>query len=148
MAEEGKVVTFLRSKEDRMRAKKWIDEAKDGSSVELRPPRRTPDQNALMWSLLTQIAQQKKHMGKYYTVEQWKTLFMHALGQEVDFLPALDGSTFVPVGFQTSQLTKQQMHDLLEMIVSWGLQNDVKFREYEYYEDNLRRSASDESVSS
>lgn len=139
MATEGKILTFLWNDEDRNRAIGWIKGADMGSSVELKPPRRTKDQNALMWSLLTQIAQQKKHMDRYYTTEQWKTLFMHALGQEIDMLPSLDGSTFVPVGFQSSQLTKDQMHDLLELIVSWGLQNGVSFKEYAHYQDYLKK---------
>jgi hypothetical protein len=137
---EGKVLTFLWNDEDRKRATGWIKGAAMGSSVELKPPRRTKDQNALMWSLLSQISLQKQHMGKYYTTEQWKCLFMHALGQEIDFLPALDGATFIPIGFQTSKLTKDQMRDLLELIISWGLQNGVAFREYDYAEGLSRGS--------
>jgi hypothetical protein len=82
-----------------------------------------------MWSLLTQVSKQKQHMGKNYTTTQWKALFMHALGQEVDFIPSLDGTTFIPLGYQSSELTKAEMTNLIEFIFSWGAQNGVVFRE-------------------
>ena len=43
-------------------------------------------------------AEQATHMGRRYTPDQWKVLFMHACGCEVQFIPALDGSTFIPWG--------------------------------------------------
>lgn|SRR5262245_41369419 len=92
-------------------------------------PPRTLEQNALMWALLGDIAEQKQHMGQRYSPDQWKVLFLHALGQQVQFLPALDGSGWVPYGHQrSSTLSKKQFTDLIETIVSWGISNGVQFR--------------------
>lgn len=99
--------------------------------VEFRRNKRSLEQNSKMWSMLSEVAEQATHCGRKYTTEQWKTLFMHACGQEVQFIPALDGSTFVPWGSRSSELTKTQMGELIEFIYSWGTQNGVTFREPE-----------------
>jgi len=89
--------------------------------------RRTLEQNNKMWALLSEIAEQVEHCGRHYSSDQWKTLLMHAMGQEVLFLPALDGKTFVPYGGRSSHMTTAQMSELIEFIYVWGLQHGVQF---------------------
>ena len=79
--------------------------------------------------MLTDIAQQKEHAGKRYTPDQWKVLFMHACGREVQFIPALDGLTFIPWGQRSSDLSKQEMADLIEFMFVWGADNGVTFHD-------------------
>lgn len=111
----------------RARAHRWIDAAPDGTRVEFREPQRTLEQNALMWALLTDVASQKEHFGRRYTADAWKVIFLHALGREVKFLPSLDGGAFVPYGGRSSEMTKAEMSELIELIQSWGAQNGVVF---------------------
>jgi hypothetical protein len=108
-------------------AQRLIERAPHGTRVELKGPRRSNDQNALMWALLTDVARQKEHAGRKYTVDQWKAIFMHACGREVQFLPSLDGATFIPWGNSSSDLSKAEMTDLLEFILAWGTENGVQF---------------------
>lgn len=119
----------LNSKFDMERAIRWIGQAPTGTRVEFKAPRRTLDQNAKFWSCLTDVATQKEHCGKRYTPDQWKILFLHACGREVQFLPALDGSTFIPWGQSSSDLSKEEMSELIEFIISWGAQNGVVFHD-------------------
>jgi len=49
------------------------------------------------------------------------------MGQQVEFLPSLDNTTFVPYGLQSSKLSKRNMIELLEFITAWGVQNGVVF---------------------
>ena len=79
--------------------------------------------------MLTDVSTQAQHMGKHYTADQWKILFMHACGRETQFLPALDGSTFIPWGQSSSDLSKQEMTDLIETIFAWGAEHGVVFHE-------------------
>ena len=127
----SRALLILDSATMRERAINWIGIAPDGTRVEFKQPKRSLDQNALMWSLLTQVASQKEHCGRKYTPDQWKALFMHACGREIQFLPSLDGSTFIPWGNRSSDLSKVEMTDLIEFILSWGAQNGVRFREAE-----------------
>lgn len=111
----------------RARAIDWIRRAPKDTRVEFKGPKRTLDQNAKLWAMLTDVATQKKHCGRSYTTDQWKVLFMHACGKEVQFLPSLDGSTFIPYGHSSSDLSVDEMRDLIDFIDAWGAQNGVEF---------------------
>lgn len=111
----------------RKRAQAAIASAPHGARVKIEEPKRTLDQNALLWPLLTDIATQVQHHGEYRTPDEWKGLFMHACGKEVRFLPALDGKGFVPFGMRSSQLSKGDFSQLLEFILAWGAENGVQF---------------------
>ena len=80
--------------------------------------------------MLTEVAEQKKHYGRKYSPDQWKALFMSACGHELQFLPALDNNTFVPYSnHSSSRLSKREMTELIEFILSWAAQNGVQFRD-------------------
>ena len=114
---------------DRERAALYIAKAPTGTRVELKAAKRTLPQNDRMWAMLTDIAQQKQHCGRKYTPDQWKILFMHACGREVQFLPSLDNSTYIPWGQSSSDLSKQEMSDLIEFMFAWGAENGVTFHD-------------------
>jgi hypothetical protein len=117
----------LRSTAERERAMRIVSAAPAGTRVEFRAVKRSIPQNDLMWGLLTDVATQKEHCGRKYTPDQWKVLFMHACGREVQFVPSLDGATFIPWGQRSSDLSKDEMSELIEFILSWGATNGVTF---------------------
>jgi len=88
---------------------------------------RTTEQNAKMWAMLNDISAQKEHAGRKYSPDQWKALFMHASGYDVQFLPSLDSSTFVPYFHSSRKLLKREFIELLEFIQSWGAEHNIKF---------------------
>jgi len=98
-----------------------------GTRVEFKAAQRSLSQNSHMWALLTDVAQQATHRGQKYTADQWKVIFLHALGREIQFLPALEGSEFVPYGQSSSDLSKHEMSDLIDLIMAWGAQNNIDF---------------------
>ena len=99
--------------------------APTGSRVEFKAPKRTLPQNDRFWAMLTDISTQKTHTGRKFTPDQWKVLFMHACGREVQFLPSLDGATFIPWGQSSSDLSKDEMTDLIEFMFAWGAENGI-----------------------
>ena len=115
----------LRLPRDADTARNWIQRAPSGTVVMFRRPRRSVDQNALMWVWLTTISQATKHNGTAKSPEVWKCLFMHALGHETRFEMGLNGEPF-PVGFRSSHLSKEQMSDLLEFIQKWAAENEIE----------------------
>jgi hypothetical protein len=121
------VVTLINA-QTRARVSNWARTAPRGTIVEFKESKRSSLQNAMMWAMLTEISLQKTHCDRHYTPDQWKVLFMHACGRQVQFLPSLDGSTFVPWGQHSSQLTKDEMAELIECILAWGTENGVKFQ--------------------
>lgn len=125
----SRCLVILHTADDYTRAHRWLDQMPRGARVEFKAAKRTLPQNSLFWSMLTDIASQKEHMGRKYTPDQWKILFLHACGREVQFLPALDGSTFIPWGQSSSDLSKHEMSTLIDFMRAWGVQNGVTFRD-------------------
>ena len=125
----GRALIIVHGPADRERAARWASKAYDGTRISFMASKRTLPQNDRMWAMLTDIAKQKRHCGQYYPTETWKALFMHALGQEMRFLPALDGQGVVPIGYRSSRLTKQEMSELIELIRAWGAQHGVTFQD-------------------
>jgi len=115
----------LHSAADRARALKVVARAPSGARVEVKQTKRSTAQNSFLWAALTQVALQKKHCGRKYTPDVWKSIFMHACGQEVQFIPSLDQTTLIPWGHRSSDLSKHEMSELLEFIISWCTQNGV-----------------------
>jgi hypothetical protein len=118
----------LTSKANRERAMHYVSIAPDGTRVEYKAAKRTLPQHDRMWAMLTDIAAQKRHCGRKYTPDQWKVIFLNALGREADFIPSLDEKTFVPI-YSSSDLSKSEMSDLLELMAAWGAQNGVTFHD-------------------
>lgn len=101
----------------------------------LQEPTRNLVQNARLWAMLTEISRQADLNGRRFSAEQWKCIFMKELGHEVDFLPTLDGASFFPTGFKSSQLSKREMADLITSIQAFGDLNGVRFN------DDIARAA-------
>ena len=124
-----RALLILSTERERRKAVDWVSKAPDGTRLEFKAPRRSLPQNDRMWAMLSDVAQQKEHCGRRYTPDQWKVLFMHACGREVQFVPSLDGSTFIPWGQSSSDLSKAEMSELIEFIFSWGAENGVRFHD-------------------
>ena len=92
-----------------------------------RETRRSSEQNAKMWAMLTEFSHQLEHGGRHYEPEHWKAILLHAWGQEIEFLPALDGKAFIPYGNQSSKMLKRDMVSFLEFIMAEGTKRGVKF---------------------
>jgi hypothetical protein len=123
-----RALVTIRSDADRQLIETWARKAPVLTRVEFKRAKRSLEQNSKMWAALTDVAMQKEHAGRRYTPDQWKVIFMHACGREVQFIPSLDGGTFIPWGQSSSDLSKDEMSELLEFILAWGSQNGVKFR--------------------
>lgn len=118
-------VVHLRGKYQRDLAKSLIDKAPDNAVVKISPERRSDDQNAKMWAMLSDISRAKPE-GRVHIPEIWKCIFMAACSHEVTFEQGLDGRPF-PIGFSSSKLTKAQMSDLFEIIYKYGAEHGVKW---------------------
>lgn len=125
----ARALLTMRELADREKAARWVMAAPVGTRIEFKRPKRTLPQNDRMWAMLTDIAEQKEHAGRRYSPDQWKVLFMHACGREVQFIPALDNGTFIPWGQSSSDLSKQEMTDLIEFMLAWGAENGVHFHD-------------------
>lgn len=123
-------IVQIKGAEDRQKIARWAQGVPLGTTVEFRAPRRSNDQNALMWSLLTQLSQQIEWCGKKRSPEDWKDLTTAAL-RGAEFVPGINPGTVVPLGMRTSQMTKDELSALIELIYAFGAERGVRFRELE-----------------
>ena len=109
---------------ERATAHRWIDGLPIGTRVTFKGPQRNLDQNAKLWAALTDVSRQKTLHGRRWTTDQWKCIFLEALGRETQFIPSLDGK-FIPYGRSSSDLSKEEFSELLDFISAWGAENGV-----------------------
>ena len=109
--------------EARRRALEAVAAAGDGVVVTLADPTRNSAQNALLHSLLGEIAECVQWAGKTRSIETWKRLmcaaWLRAEGQSIELLPAIDGHGVDFVYAPTSQLSKQECASLIDYIGAW-----------------------------
>ncbi|UVO33978.1 recombination protein NinB [Bradyrhizobium arachidis] len=126
----SRAIVTIKSTADRNLVSRWASNVQPGTTVEFRAPRRSNEANALMWSLLGQISKQVDWYGQKLTSEDWKDVLTASL-RRTRVVPGIDAGTFVPLGMRTSQMTKEEISDLLELIYAFGAERGVKFRELE-----------------
>ena len=118
---------WLRGEHQRRLAHQLIDHAPVDAVVKVSAAKRSDDQNAKMWAMLSDISRAKPE-GRMHIPEVWKCIFMAALGHEVKFEMGLDNQ-FFPLGFKTSKLTKPEMSDLIEFIYAYASKHNIKWSE-------------------
>ena len=122
-------ILAIHSTNDRARAMRYIDQAPLGTRLEFKTAKRSLPQNDRMWAMLTDIAAQKEHNGRKYTPNIWKTIFVHAWKKEIRMIPSLDGQGVIPL-WGTSDLSKEEMSELIAFMESWGAENGVTFHDH------------------
>lgn len=118
----------IRSTVERERALRVVAAAPFGSRVEVKAAKRSLPQNDKMWALLTEVAQQIEWHGKKRTPDDWKLLFLDALKRELEVVPSIDGNGSVALrANSSSDLSKGEMSDLIELIHAFGANHGVVF---------------------
>jgi len=112
----------------RARAIDWIKRAAKDTRVEFRGPRRTLDQNSLLWARLTEVARCVEWYGQKLSAEDWKDVFSASL-RKARVVPGLDAGTYVPLGMRTSDMSKQEMTLLLDLISAFAAERGVQFKD-------------------
>ena len=129
----GRALLVLANDAFRQKAIDWIRRAPRDTRVEFKGPKRTTPQNDRMWAMLTDLSLQLAWHGQQLTPEDWKLVMLDALRRErseqLRMVPNTDGSGFVPLGTSSSDLSKDEMTDLIEIIFAFGAQHGVEWSE-------------------
>jgi hypothetical protein len=88
-------------------------------------PRRTLDQNRLLWAVLTDLGRQINWHGNRLAPEEWKCVLTASIKRQ-KVVPGIDGG-FVVIGQSTSRMTKQELSELIELAYAFGAQQGVVF---------------------
>ncbi len=123
----SRYLVTLNSSKARDQAMRLVVCAPFGSRVEVKAAKRSMPQNDRMWAMLTEVARQVKWHGQTLRPDDWKMIFLDGLKRELQTVPNLDDTGFVFLGQSSSDLTKSEMGDLMELIAAWGAQHGVVF---------------------
>jgi hypothetical protein len=103
--------------------KSWLLCGGGALVVTVKPETRSLEQNARLWAMLTDIADQVIWHGRKLSPEEWKHVFTAALKRQ-DVVPGLDGG-FVVLGLSTSKMTRREMGDLQTLMEAFGSERGV-----------------------
>jgi len=87
---------------------------------------RSLEQNAKLWAMLEDVAEQVEWYGKKLTAWDWKDVMTSAL-IKANVVPNLDGTGFVACGLHTSKLGKKRMSELIELIDAFAAEKGVRW---------------------
>jgi hypothetical protein len=87
--------------------------------------KRSTEQNAILWSVLSDLAKQVQWHGEKLTKEEYKDLLTAGLKKQ-RAIPGIDGG-FVVLGTSTSKMTKQEMSDLITLAHAFGDERGVNW---------------------
>jgi hypothetical protein len=113
---------------DRDKAIEAVRRAPDKTRVQFAGWRRTIPQNDRLWSMLSDIAKQVEWYGQKLSKEDWKLIFLDALNRETRPVPNIDGTGYLDLSKSSSDLSRTEMSDMLELIAAFGAQRNVKFK--------------------
>lgn len=123
----SRAVLILNGAADRAKAIHWIGKVPAGTRVEFKASKRSLPQNDRMWAMLTDIATQLPWHGQKLRPDDWKILFLDALKREVQAVPNLDGTGVVNIGRSSSDLSKDEMSGLIDLLLEFGNRHGVRF---------------------
>lgn len=118
-------VLVLAGDRERQKAITWVRRAPINTKVSFSRPKRSLPQNDRFWASLTAISEQLAWHQMKLSPEDWRLLFLAALGGEMRIVPNLSGNGFVDLGRSSSKLDKADFSDLLEIVNEFAARNGV-----------------------
>ena len=116
----------------RQRASREVIRAPEGWVVEIKPKTRSLEQNAFMWSILTDISRQVDFVvnGAFVKVspEEVKDILSAALRRHTRMAMGIDGGMVV-LGQRTSKMTVREMSELIDLAHAFGAEKGVVWSE-------------------
>lgn len=98
--------------------------------LEIKPQKKSRDQEEMYHALIGQIARKAQHMGARWDTESWKRFLIDQWAHETDrslgkVMPSLDGERVVQLGLQSRKFSKEESTDFIDWLIAWGNQNGV-----------------------
>ena len=123
----GRALVVITNAFSREKLIHWVRKAPIGARFEVKSSKRTLPQNDRMWAMLTDVSEQTDWHGIKLSTDDWKLLFMSGLNREVRIVPNLDGTGFVNLGTKSSDLGKDEIGELMDLIEHFGAQRNIQF---------------------
>ena len=125
----SRALISIRNNADRQRAMALLTKVPNGTRVEFKATKRSLPQNDLLWARLTDVSRQLEWHGQRLTPADWKDIFTVAL-RESRVVPGIDPGTFVSLGLHTSDMSKDEMANLLDLIEAFAAEHGVELSDH------------------
>lgn len=102
-----------------------LEAAPDGCVVSFKENTRSLEQNALLWSRLTELSERLPWDGEKLTPAEYKDLLTACLRKQKVVRGVEGGLVFL--GARTSQMSKSEMNDLLTLMEAFAAERGVEF---------------------
>jgi hypothetical protein len=102
-----------------------LEVAPDGCVVSFKENTRSLEQNALLWSRLTELSERLPWDGEKLTPAEYKDLLTACLRKQKVVRGVEGGLVFL--GARTSQMSKSEMNDLLTLMEAFAAERGVEF---------------------
>lgn len=101
--------------------------------IRLYEKNRNKEQNAKLHAMCRDVSLQVQWDGEWLDTEDWKRIFtagwMKATERTVKLVRSLDRNDFVPIFQRTSRLSTKEMAELIEFILAWCADKEVRLHE-------------------
>lgn len=124
----SRALLVIHGQTDRQRAAALAAKVPTGTRIEFKAAKRTLPQNDLMWSRLTDISRQVVWHGQKLTATDWKDIFTASL-RHARVVPGIDPGSMVLLGLHTSDMSKEEMGNLLDLMDTFAAEQGVTFQE-------------------
>ncbi len=124
----SRALVIIASASDRAKISRWAAKAPWNTRVEFKQPKRSLPQNDKLWATLTDVALQVEWYGQKLSPGDWKDMFTASL-RKARVVPGLEPGSFVLLGLHTSEMSKDELSDLLELIHAFGAEHNVVFHD-------------------
>jgi hypothetical protein len=95
-------------------------------SLKVSEEKRSLPQNSRMWAMLAEVSRQVMWHGQKLAPEDWKEMFTASLKQQ-RAVPGISGG-FVILGSRTSEMDKEELSELMDLISAFGAEHGVTFQ--------------------
>jgi hypothetical protein len=123
----SRALFVIKSEKDRQSVQRLAATVPRLTRIEFKATKRSIPQNDKMWAMLTDVSRQISWHGIKLQAESWKFIFLDALSRELKMVPNLDGTGFVNIGRSSSDLSKGEISDVIELIYKFGAEHGVVF---------------------
>lgn len=120
----GRTTLIVGRTGDRERALSYAQKAPVGTRITFQRNKRSIDQNSLLWARLSDIADQVVWYGQKLAAADWKDMFTASL-RKARVVPGIDPGSFVVLGLHTSDMDKEEMGNLLDLIEAFAAEKGV-----------------------
>jgi hypothetical protein len=125
----GRALRVINSEADRAVVLSWAMKAPVGTRVTFQRVKRSLPQNDKLWACLSDVAEQVDWHGEKLTTGDWKDIFTANL-RKTRLVHGIDPGSFVLLGLHTSDMDKDELSMLIDLIHAFGAEHEVVFHDH------------------